>query len=78
MFRGAGRAMRSGSPGSWPVPPAANPAKPTPSDPASYVALPFVRPGLAMVQCDPYVNGEPWPYAMARVPLAGTDWIPGR
>jgi len=119
-------------------------------DPASYVALPFVRPGLAMVQCDPYVNGEPWPSAprnilrrlcerlaadgrslrvgaeceyflvqlanylraltmettmlaracgksdvhrlepedlvaltveaaaMARVPLAGTDWIPGR
>lgn len=32
-------------------------------DPDSYVALPFVRPGLAMVQCDPHVEGEPWPYA---------------
>lgn len=32
-------------------------------DPASYTPIPFVRPGLAMVHCDPYVNGEPWPYA---------------
>ncbi|CAO5228075.1 type III glutamate--ammonia ligase [Frankia sp. AgKG'84/4] len=32
-------------------------------DPDSYVALPFVRPGLAMVQCDPHVEGQPWPYA---------------
>jgi glutamine synthetase len=28
----------------------------------SYAAMPW-RPGLAIVQCDPYVDGEPWPYA---------------
>lgn len=38
-------------------------------DPASYASLDFIKPGLAMVQCDPYVNGEPWPYA-PRVILA--------
>ncbi|WP_460809835.1 type III glutamate--ammonia ligase [Microlunatus endophyticus] len=32
-------------------------------DPASFAPVPFVRPGLAVVHCDPYVNGEPWPYA---------------
>jgi glutamine synthetase len=32
-------------------------------DPDSYVALPSVRPGLAMVQCDPHVDGVPWPFA---------------
>jgi glutamine synthetase len=32
-------------------------------DPASYLPLPFVRDGLAMVQCDPYVAGEPWPFS---------------
>jgi glutamine synthetase len=32
-------------------------------DPASYTPLQFVRPGLAMVQCDPHVGGAPWPYA---------------
>jgi glutamine synthetase len=32
-------------------------------DPASYTPLPFIQPGLALVHCDPYVNGEPWPYA---------------
>ncbi|WTW94067.1 type III glutamate--ammonia ligase [Streptomycetaceae bacterium NBC_01309] len=32
-------------------------------DPASYTPLPFVRPGLAMVHCDPYVEGKPWPFA---------------
>ena len=32
-------------------------------DPDSYANLDFIKPGLAMVQCDPYVNGEPWPYA---------------
>ncbi|WP_375407052.1 type III glutamate--ammonia ligase [uncultured Amnibacterium sp.] len=32
-------------------------------DPASYVPLGFVRPGLAMVQCDPHVGADPWPYA---------------
>jgi glutamine synthetase len=25
--------------------------------------LSFLRPGLAMVHCDPYVEGRPWPYA---------------
>ena len=32
-------------------------------DPASYTPLPFVRPGLALVHCDPHVEGSPWPYA---------------
>jgi glutamine synthetase len=29
----------------------------------SYAPIPFVREGLAIVHCDPHVNGEPWPYA---------------
>ena len=32
-------------------------------DPASYTPLPSVRPGLALVHCDPHVAGMPWPYA---------------
>jgi glutamine synthetase len=32
-------------------------------DPASYSPLPFVRPGLALVHCDPHVEGKPWPFA---------------
>ena len=32
-------------------------------DVGSYTPLPFVRPGLALVHCDPHVEGEPWPYA---------------
>jgi glutamine synthetase len=32
-------------------------------DPASYTPLPFVRPGLALVHCDPWCEGRPWPYA---------------
>jgi glutamine synthetase len=32
-------------------------------DPSSFTPIPFVRPGLAIVHCDPHVNGEPWPYA---------------
>ena len=32
-------------------------------DPASYTPLPFIQPGLALVHCDPHVEGEPWPYA---------------
>jgi glutamine synthetase len=32
-------------------------------DPASFTPIPFIRPGLAIVHCDPHVNGEPWPYA---------------
>ncbi|VXB68418.1 MULTISPECIES: type III glutamate--ammonia ligase [unclassified Pseudoclavibacter] len=29
----------------------------------SFTPLPFVREGLALVHCDPHVNGKPWPYA---------------
>jgi glutamine synthetase len=29
----------------------------------SYAPIPFVREGLAIVHCDPHVNGTPWPYA---------------
>jgi glutamine synthetase len=32
-------------------------------DPSSYTPLPFIRPGLALVHCDPWVEGKPWPYA---------------
>jgi glutamine synthetase len=32
-------------------------------DPSSFTPIPFVQPGLALVHCDPHVNGEPWPYA---------------
>jgi glutamine synthetase len=32
-------------------------------DPSSFTPIPFVRPGLGLVHCDPHVNGEPWPYA---------------
>ena len=31
-------------------------------DPASYTPVPF-QPGLAVLHCDPHVEGEPWPYA---------------
>lgn len=31
-------------------------------DPASYTRLPW-RPEVAVLQCDPHVEGEPWPYA---------------
>ncbi|MQA07740.1 MAG: type III glutamate--ammonia ligase [Pseudonocardiaceae bacterium] len=31
-------------------------------DPASYTPLPW-KPGVAVLHCDPYVDGEPWPYA---------------
>jgi glutamine synthetase len=32
-------------------------------DPASFTPVPFLKEGLAIVHCDPHVNGEPWPYA---------------
>ena len=32
-------------------------------DPMSFTPIPFVKEGLAIVHCDPHVNGEPWPYA---------------
>src|SRR5579863_482087 len=49
---------------------AAGPMGQTPSSPdlmampdlGSYMPAPW-RPGLGIVQCDPYVEGEPWPYA---------------
>ena len=32
-------------------------------DPESFTPIPFLKDGLAIVHCDPHVNGEPWPYA---------------
>jgi glutamine synthetase len=32
-------------------------------DPASFTPIPFVKDGLALVHCDPHVNGAPWPFA---------------
>jgi glutamine synthetase len=32
-------------------------------DPVSYMAVPFLRPGLAIVHCDPHVLGRPWRFA---------------
>ncbi|MBW0090197.1 type III glutamate--ammonia ligase [Pseudonocardia sp. KRD-184] len=32
-------------------------------DVATYTPLPQVREGLALVHCDPHVDGVPWPYA---------------
>ncbi|SHK07743.1 gamma-glutamylmethylamide synthetase [Pseudonocardia thermophila] len=32
-------------------------------DPDSYTPLPWVRPDLALVHCDPHVDGRPWPFA---------------
>ena len=32
-------------------------------DPASFTPIPFIKDGLAIVHCDPHVNGEPCPYA---------------
>jgi glutamine synthetase len=31
-------------------------------DPASYTPLPW-KPGVAVLHCDPHVEGKPWPYA---------------
>lgn len=53
-------------------------------DPASFTPIPFVKEGLALVHCDPQVNGKPWPYAprnilkamVARAADAGFEpWI---
>ncbi|MEV5646725.1 type III glutamate--ammonia ligase [Nocardia sp. NPDC052254] len=33
------------------------------ADPSSFTPIPFVRPGLALVHCDPHVEGRPWPFA---------------
>ncbi|SDC21507.1 gamma-glutamylmethylamide synthetase [Mycolicibacterium neoaurum] len=32
-------------------------------DPSSFTPIPFIKEGLALVHCDPHVNGAPWPYA---------------
>ncbi|WP_422744099.1 type III glutamate--ammonia ligase [Mycobacterium sp. WMMD1722] len=32
-------------------------------DPASFTPVPFIKEGLAIVHCDPHVEGTPWPYA---------------
>ncbi|MGC0366399.1 glutamine synthetase [Rhodococcus sp. 27YEA15] len=32
-------------------------------DVSSFTPIPFIRPGLALVHCDPHVDGVPWPYA---------------
>jgi glutamine synthetase len=32
-------------------------------DLASFTPVPFIKEGLAIVHCDPHVNGKPWPYA---------------
>jgi glutamine synthetase len=32
-------------------------------DPDSFTPIPFVKEGLAIVHCDPHVEGKPWPYA---------------
>jgi glutamine synthetase len=32
-------------------------------DAASFTPIPFIKPGLAIVHCDPHVNGKPWPFA---------------
>jgi glutamine synthetase len=40
-------------------------------DLSSWTPLHFVKQGLGMVQCDPHVNGQPWPYA-PRVALKNT------
>ncbi len=32
-------------------------------DPVTFTPIPFLKEGLAIVHCDPHVEGEPWPYA---------------
>ena len=32
-------------------------------DPSSFTPIPFIKEGLAIVHCDPHVEGTPWPYA---------------
>lgn len=40
-------------------------------DLASFTPVPFIKEGLAIVHCDPHVDGKPWPYA-PRVILKNT------
>ncbi|MBA2417313.1 MAG: type III glutamate--ammonia ligase [Geodermatophilaceae bacterium] len=71
---------------------AAGPLGQTPADPdiigmpdlSSYTPVPW-QPGLAVVQCDPHVDGEPWPYAprvilkraLARLAERGMTYMTG-
>ena len=32
-------------------------------DLSSFTPVPFIREGLAIIHCDPHVDGKPWPYA---------------
>ncbi|MET0927983.1 MAG: hypothetical protein ABWX74_00620, partial [Aeromicrobium sp.] len=32
-------------------------------DPSSFTPIPFIKEGLALVHCDPHVEGVPWKYA---------------
>ncbi|WP_461188104.1 type III glutamate--ammonia ligase [Arthrobacter sp. Z4-13] len=32
-------------------------------DLASFTPVPFIKEGLAIIHCDPHVDGRPWPYA---------------
>ncbi|MHA7208604.1 type III glutamate--ammonia ligase [Arthrobacter sp. MDT1-65] len=40
-------------------------------DLTSFTPVPFIRRGLAIIHCDPHVDGKPWPYA-PRVILKNT------
>jgi glutamine synthetase len=40
-------------------------------DLASFTPVPFIKKGLAIIHCDPHVDGKPWPYA-PRVILKNT------
>lgn len=40
-------------------------------DLASFTPVPFIKEGLAVIHCDPHVDGKPWPYA-PRVILKNT------
>jgi glutamine synthetase len=40
-------------------------------DLASFTPVPFIKEGLAIIHCDPHVDGKPWPYA-PRVVLKNT------
>ncbi|MEE2568825.1 type III glutamate--ammonia ligase [Pseudarthrobacter sp. J64] len=40
-------------------------------DLSSFTPVPFIKEGLAIIHCDPHVNGQPWPYA-PRVILKNT------
>ncbi len=32
-------------------------------DTSSFLPIPFIKEGLAIVHCDPHVEGKPWPFA---------------